>query len=242
MPMASAAESSEALAAEASAGRRASASSDALVLARRIHLGETSQLLFDEQRLDELAGEIDQVLMRIRSLHPRTSELAARVRYRPATLILTVEGDLLDAIARPWDGSGEVPLTGVPEFDELNARLGLHAFEPMPLFASVIMHLSERANLHAARQAYLAVDGVVGVELDAYLGDGPDIAVTRQSGRWFVMIRNAWGDCPSGCLHSETSFFVVNRDHVERLDRERAEDMAEFRKAVPPGELPNWIE
>ena len=218
------------------------ASSDAQTLARRVHLGETDELLVNEQRLGELAVEIDQVLMHIRSRYPEMAEVAARSRFRPATLLLTVEGGLLDAITQRWNGAGSVHLTGFREFDELNSRLGLHAWKSMPLFASVIMHFSEHANLLAARQAYLAVDGVVSAELDAYLGDGPDIAATSASGRWFVMMRKAWGDCPSGCLHSETSFFIVNNAHVELVDRARAEGMVEFQRAVPLGEWPMWTE
>ncbi|MYA87175.1 MAG: hypothetical protein F4X97_01740 [Boseongicola sp. SB0662_bin_57] len=196
----------------------------------------------DEQRLGELAVEIGQVLMHIRDRYPEMTEVTARSRHAPATLLLAVEGRLLDAIAQRWNGAGGVPLTGFEEFDELNSMLGLHTWESMPLFASVIMHFSEHANLRAARQAYLDIDGVVSAEFDTYLGGGPDIAATSASGRWFVMMRKAWGDCPSGCLHSETSFFVVNRTHVDRVDRAMAEDMAEFRRAVPPGEWPRWIE
>ena len=196
----------------------------------------------NEQRLGELAAEIDQVLMHIRSRYPEMTEVAARSRFRPATLLLTVEGGLLDAISQRWNGTGDTPLTGFEEFDELNSRLGLHAWKLMPLFTSVIMHFSEHANLLAARQAYLAVDGVVSAEFDAYLGDGPDIAATNASGRWFVMMRKAWGDCPSGCLHSETSFFAVSHAYVDKVDREKAEGMVEFRRAVPLGEWPMWTE
>ena len=239
---ANAEEASEIAKVDALAARRGEVSSDAQILARRIHLGENSELLMNEQRLGEIAIEIDQVLMLIRSRYPETTEVAARSRFRPAKLLLTVDGGLLDAIAQRWNGTGGTPLTGFEEFDDLNSRLGLHTWKSMPLFASVIMHFSEHANLLAARQAYLAVDGVVGAEFDTYLGDGPDIAAAKASGRWFVMMRKAWGDCPSGCLHSATSFFVVNHTHVEQVDRARAEGMVEFRGAVPPGEWPQWIE
>ncbi|MXY34770.1 MAG: hypothetical protein F4Y60_11925 [Boseongicola sp. SB0664_bin_43] len=242
MPKPNFAEASEALAADVLADRQAGISSDATILAWRIHLGETSELLVDERRLDEIAREIDQVLARIRNRYPETTGVAARPRYSPATLLLTVDGDLLDAIAQRWDGASEFRLTGVADFDELNAKLGLHSLQSMPLIASAIMHFSERANMHAARQAYLAVEGVVGAELDAHSGDGPDIAAAKVSGRWFVMMRDAWGDCTSGCLHSKTSFFVVSHKHVEIVDRERAEGMVEFRRAVPPGDWPKWIE
>ena len=242
IPIANAAAAAPVPTVEALTAIRGPISSDARILARRVHLEETDELLLNEQRLGEIAAEIDQVLMHIRSRYPGMTEVAARSRNRAATLLLTVEGALLDAIAQRWNGAGSVPLTGFREFDELNSRLGLHAWKSLPLFASVIMHFSEHANLPAARQAYLAVDGVVSAEFDAYLGDGPDIAATSASGRWFVMMRKAWGDCPSGCLHSETSFFVVSHAHVELVDRARAEDMVEFQRAVPLGEWPMWTE
>ena len=242
IPASSAADAFEAREVESPAAGLGGDLSDAQTLARRIHLRETSALLVDAQRLDELASEIGQVLMHIRSRYPGMAEVSARPRYRPATLLLTVEGCLLDAIAQRWNGTDGVRQTGFQEFDELNSRLGLHRLESIPLLDSVIMHFSEHANLHAARQAYLAVDGVVSAEFDAYLGDGPDIAATKASGRWFVTMRKAWGDCPSGCLHSETSFFVVNHMRVERVERESAEDMVEFRSAVPHGDWPRWIE
>ena len=112
----------------------------------------------------------------------------------------------------------------------------------MLLSASVIMHFSEHAGLLAACSAYLDIDGVVSAEFDTRLGDGLDIAAATASGRWFVMMRKAWGDCPSGCPHSETPFFVVNHTHVDRGDRAMAEGMVEFRRAVPPGEWPRRIE
>ena len=242
IPGASAAEAAAVPTVEALAAVRGRTSSDARILARRIHLGETNELLVNEQRLDELAIEIDQVLMHIRNRYPEMTETAARSWFRPATLLLVVEGGLLNAIARRWNGAGDVPLTGFEEFDELNSTLGLQTWESMPLFAAVTMHFSESANLVAARQAYLAVDGVVSAEFDEYLGDGPDIAATSASGRWFVIMRKAWGDCPSGCLNSEASFFVVSHTHVDRVDRARAEGMTEFRGAVPPAEWPKWIE
>ena len=36
--------------------------------------------------------------------------------------------------------------------------------------------------------------------------DGSDIAMHKTSGNWHVVMRKAWGDCPSGCIHEETHF------------------------------------
>ena len=64
------------------------------------------------------------------------------------------------------------------------------------------------------------------------LGDGPDIDAVKSKGRWYVVARRAWGDCPSGCINEEFFFFIVNGADVERIDRAQAMDRAEFRELV----------
>ena len=209
VPLANAGEASEIPTVEALAAWRGGAFSDARMLARRIHLGETSELIMNERRLGDLAIETDQVLMNVGSRYPGTAEVAARSRFRPATPLMAAEGRLFDAIARRWHGTGSVPLAGFEEFVELNSRLGLHTWETVPLFASVILHFSEHANRRAARQACLAVDGVVGAAFDTNLGAGPDIAATRVSGRWFVMMRKAWDCLPAACIRKLPSLSSV---------------------------------
>ncbi len=57
---------------------------------------------------------------------------------------------------------------------------------------------------------------------DAQMGDGPGIQALHADGDWFLVFRDAWGDCPSGCLFSELHFFVADENRIARIDSEDA--------------------
>ena len=122
--------------------------------------------------------------------------------------------------------------TGYAEFDALNARLGLWAVQPYSSIGVVAMYFDERLNVDAAARLYLTLEGVEYAEPDARLGDGSDIEASKSYGNWHVIVRRAWGDCPSGCLHKEMSFFTVDNSEVERIETSRAMDMAAFAEIV----------
>ena len=209
-------------------------SEDAMILATRLHQAMTDDLIMDDSRLQELGREIDIVLTQIRNRHPRMSEISARRRHVPSRLILHLEGDLLDAVLERWqNGKGEpLTLTGHAAFDELNARTGLHEARAYPLSSMVIASFGRLANMRAAREAYAAIDGVRHVELDWFVGDGPDILAAHDGGTWHVAMRNAWGDCPSGCLHEELFYFIVEAGHLEQVEESEARNIRQFRELL----------
>lgn len=213
-------------------------SKDAIVLATRLHQALTDDLMMDDLRLQELGREIDLVLAQIRDRHPLMREISARRRYVPARLILHLEGDLLDAVFEHWqNGNGEpLPRTGHAIFDELNAKIGLHQAKAYPHSSMVFVSFSKLANMRAAQEAYAAIDGVRHVELDWFLGDGPDILATNDGGTWHVAMRDAWGDCPSGCTHEETFYFIVRPGHLEQVGENEAESIRQFRELLPTPE------
>ena len=120
------------------------------------------------------------------------------------------------------------PGTGHTVFDALNRGLGLQAVQPFPAHDSVVLYLNERANIAAAMWAYRAIDGVAYAEPDAALGDGPDIEAAKADGRWHVVFRRAWGDCPSGCIDQELSFFTVTDGEARRIEPAQARGMDAF--------------
>ena len=65
-------------------------------------------------------------------------------------------------------------------------------------------------------------------ESDAALGDGPDIEAAKADGRWHVVFRRAWGDCPSGCIDQELSFFTVTDGEARRIEPAQARGMDAF--------------
>ena len=204
-------------------------SRDAIALALRILQFKDSGLLADGLHPDRLEHEIGNVLGLIRDRHPAMTEIAARPPV--SSILLRIEGSLRDGIAGAWTESetGSEAPTGHAAFDDLNARYGLETAEFWPAFDTVILHFAELADLHAALEAYSAIDGVADAEPDRLLTDGPDIALSTRDGVWHVVMRNAWGDCPSGCIHDELHYFTVKDAHVDRIDGEIALDMPEFR-------------
>ena len=208
--------------------------SEAAILAHRILARETDGLLLDAKRRRELAREIEGVLVRLRYAHPEVAEISARAAHLPGVLLLGLEPDLMGTVSRLLRGkNGPVKLrTGKAAFDALNTRLSLRAVRLFRRTGVLVMHLSELANVQAARRAYLKIAGVEYAEADAHLGDGPDIEASKSGEAWHIVVRKAWGDCPSGCIYKKMFFFIVRDEKNERIEPARARDMPEFRKLL----------
>ena len=207
---------------------------EATLLAQRILARESKELFIDEKRRRELVREIGGVLERLRYAHPETAKISARTSHAPGVLLLGVKPALFGTVSRILGAEkGPVKLrTGNRAFDALNARLGLQAVRPYRHTGVLVMNLSERANIRAARRAYTAIEGVEYAEFDAYLGDGPDIEAAKAGDVWHIVVRKAWGDCPSGCLYKKVFFFTVRGDEVERIESVRAMESPQFRKIL----------
>ena len=208
--------------------------SEAALLAHRILARESDALLLDEKRRRELAREIEDMLKRLRYAYPEVEKISARAAHLPGVLLLGVKPGLFRAVADLLQDKNEpVALrTGNAAFDALNAKLGLKAVRPYRHTGVLVMHLSERANVGAGRRAYRKIAGVEYAESDAHLGDGPDIEAAKTGGVWHVVIRKAWGDCPSGCIYKKLFFFTVKEGQVERVEPARAVDTLSFRKLL----------
>ena len=228
------AKAGEAIAAHASPW--ASAAAEARVLADRILQRERDDLLLDGKRQRTLGHEIKQALSLVRRTYPGMAEITVRDVHGPGTLILGLEGALRDAVFGAWDDERASVQrrwrTGHAVFDALNGGLGLWATEPFPALDSVILYLDERANIAAAIRAYRAIDGVAYAEPDAALGDGSDIEAAKVQDRWHFVFRRAWGDCSSGCINEELSFFTVADGEAELIEPAPARDTDAFQALV----------
>ena len=208
---------------------------EAAVLADRILRREDDSLLLDAAERRELAREIAPVLSRIRDAYPAVADINVRSPYAFGELLLTLEPWLFEAVSSLLDDqTGPVVLrTGHVEFDALNERLGLSVVvELFPRSGTIIFYFNEYLNVPAAATAYETMEGIEFAEPNAYLGGGSDIDAVKSEGRWYVVARRAWGDCPAGCINEEFFFFIVNGADVERIDRVQAMDRAEFRELV----------
>ena len=214
-----------------SAAPWASAAAEARALADRILTRESgSSLLLDGKLQRALGHEIKRALSLVRRSWPPMAEISARQEHRRAALLLGLEASLRDAVLGAWgEERASVPgRTGHAGFDALNARLGLRAVRVFPSLGSIHLTLDERVNVDAALRAYRAIEGVAYAEPDARLGDGPDIEAARVQGTWHFVFRNAWGDCPAGCIESELSFVTVAGAEVRHIEPAEARAMPPF--------------
>ena len=195
--------------------------SDAVILADRMVRRDSGQLLVDLSTRDELQREIADALRLVRAAYPEVAGVHAREQYRASMLILGLEPPLLRRAQGMFDAAGGVVTlrSGVRELDALNARLGLRGArlqEPL----GVIFCFGPELNVVAAAAAYSRLDGVSFAEPDRAVGDGPDIAATRVNGDWYLVFRNAWGDCPAGCINEQFSVFAITGGSVAQADSE----------------------
>ncbi len=197
--------------------------SDAMVLADRMLRRQSNGLLLNPKRRERLAREIGQVLDQVRTAYPPAWEVSPRMDFRPGILLVGLTPALLSAAIPAGHNEGQP--TGHVEFDDLNTRLGLSDMRVFLHVGAALLEFSKYVNLEAAARAYLEIPGVRFAHPDAQLGDGPDIEVVRIQETWYVIVRKAWGDCPSGCLHEELFFFIVENDGARRV--EAAEAMLE---------------
>lgn len=208
---------------------------EAAILADRILRREDDSLLLDETERRQLASEIASVLSSIRDAYPQVADIAARTPYAFGELVLKLEPQLFEAVVSLLDDqTGPVTLqTGYAEFDSLNETLGLSVVVNLfRRFQTVTFFYSEYLNVPAAAAAYGMLEGIEYAEPNAYVGDGPDLNALESEGRWYMVARRAWGDCPAGCIDEELLFLIVDDTAVEMIDSEGALDIAEFEELV----------
>ena len=206
------------------------ASTDAAVLSDRIASRESSGLVLDAAHRDQLTHEIGEVLMRIRSAYPDIKEISARPLHVPGMLLLGLEADLLMAVSDlVQDGKSDISSkTGIEVFDKLNTMLGLTGIRLFRHAGVAVMQYGGLVNVEAACRAYRAIPGVRYAEPETLLGDGSDIEMVKDQGTWYVIVRKAWGDCPSGCIHEQLHFFTVENGEVNRIENRSGNPQARF--------------
>ena len=142
-----------------------------------------------------------------------------------------------DAVASQSDTAGLV--TGQDDFDALNAELGgvrgvwlSHYYEES---SYLVLCLDELVNVQPASKAYLELEGISSAHPNWPVGDGPDIDASREGDTWYVVFRDAWGDCPAGCTGEKVMYFTVTGDTVVAVEAPHAEADPKF------ASLARWV-
>ena len=199
---------------------------DSDIIATDILSRESQDLLLDSEEFAALSGELERILQLIHDTYPATESIHAHYSHFPGQVVLGVESPLREAIqnavASQPDAVGLV--TGQATFDALNARLGgVRGVRLSPYFSDyLLLCLDELVNADAATAAYSQVEGVQYAHLNGVGGDGPDIDALQNGDTWYVVFRDAWGDCPAGCMHSELMYFTVTGNEVVSVDAAQA--------------------
>lgn len=196
--------------------------SDAEALAARILRREGSGYSLTDAPGSEVVQQLTDALSAIRGFYPEMANVEARETYAGRKgLILGLDPEVFSSVSRVVE-SGSSPFalrTGYARFDTLNALLGVRAVDVYPRFESVVFHFDPTVDLDHVAMRYSTLTRVIrSVELDALLSDGPDIEVSMSQGSLYFVFRDAWGDCPSGCLNVDLHFFVVQNGDARRID------------------------
>ena len=181
-----------------------------------------------------LGAELARALAAVRAASPKMAEVRARSPFEPGTLIVALEPALFDAVsnALPAPGERAALCTGHAGFDRLNAALDLRAVMPFDFISAILVRFDPLRDVERAALSYAGIEGVTHVEPNFALGDGPDIEVAWVDGTWYLVFREAWGDCPSGCLYSALHYFIEREGEVERVAHKRAAEIATFARLV----------
>lgn len=184
--------------------------SEGALLADRI-FNEAGRVPEGDERCD-LIHDIADVLHRIRESHPDMAQITARRHHVPGVLLVGLSPRLLQSVA------GGQLLTGHEGFDRLNSAFGLESVTVLEASGTAVLRFDPALDIEAATMAYDALEDVVYAEPDRMMGDGPDVIVARHEGAWHVTFRDAWGDCPSGCIFERLTSFEVTEEGMERID------------------------
>ena len=206
------------------------ADAEAQFLADRLLRREGGGLLLDDERRRALRHEVKQALSLVRRAYPAMAEVRVREEYRPGRIILGLGGELRDTVVGMWNDENALdpPPTGRAAFDALNVKLGLKAAETLRFGGYAFLDVDERVDVIEAAFAYFMIDGVDYARPEWAVGGSPDVDAAKVQGTWHFVFRNAWGDCPAGCIHSELSFFTVAEGGVQRLEPPEARSMEPF--------------
>ncbi|MDO8614906.1 MAG: hypothetical protein Q7T33_04100 [Dehalococcoidia bacterium] len=169
----------------------------------------------DSDQFADLSGEIDGVLGQIRAAFPELPQVLARPPYVPSHIGLGLDNTFADTLDPAiWDAHSWPPISfGREDMDLLNERLGLrglifpHRYEEG---ASVYLCLDSLVNIPAAIHAYKDILVVRYAGPDSLVGDSTDIAIRQEVDAWYVVFRDAWGDCPAGCIEQRLHYFIAD--------------------------------
>ena len=157
---------------------------------------------------EDLALRIQNDLNQIRSKFADSLEIFNQNFTFPVMPHLLSIGLTDDAVAKIRQGKFN-------NWDELNARFGTYIIDTSLLNAirGVRLHFEISWNTVKVASYYHQIEGIRYSNPVGQVGDFPNFYPWFVQGELVYLFRDAWGDCPSGCLHSH--FWYVKRINGE---------------------------
>ncbi|MBI2913506.1 MAG: hypothetical protein HYY03_06260 [Chloroflexi bacterium] len=196
------------------------------MLAYRTLFNEDGELLLDRDTVTALAGEIDEALRIIKTAYPGVPDVGARWNYVPGAMTLGLDLTFAETLdPAMWDNDFWPPISfGREDLDSLNPRLGLRALLYPWRYSSawIGLCLDNFVNIPAAVRAYRSIPVVQYADPVWLPGDSPDIAVRKVGETWYVVFRDAFGDCPAGCIGQRLYYFTEQDGEARQFDESEA--------------------
>lgn len=147
-----------------------------------------------------LFDKIQEELGFIRSQHDTVTGVS--VGYWPSTLpsclLLRFDSVVTESIR-----SGEYH-----SWDSLNDLCNLDTFSIS--YGYISMQFEGFQNPVALFDIYKSLPDLWHISTNGLMGDGPGLFLSKEGENIKYFFREAWGDCPAGCIYSRFSFFTVS--------------------------------
>jgi hypothetical protein len=80
-----------------------------------------------------------------------------------------------------------------------------------------VVEFNEKYHPRLVAEAYFKLTGVQGISNSGLSGDHPNIYPRQTGDQMTYLFRDAWGDCPSGCIGAHYWYFVCSNKHQPTL-------------------------
>ena len=178
---------------------------------------------FKRDENDDLANRIQEVLDVVRKDLPVAQDIHAPPTDR-WSIGLEFQGPLVDELLSHKtspDGHIYVSGTGDQALDDLNQQVNLMMMDvrPRPESHAVFAYacIDPLANADRVVDAYDKIPAVKSAGRNGFLGDSPAIEMRERDQTWYVVVREAGGDCLVGCTEEAFHFLRVTDGVVETV-------------------------
>lgn len=157
---------------------------------------------------DSLYNQILSDLAAIRATFGDTFDVVNRIKFKPPWIAGCLVIGFDDTTAQ------QIPNGEYHAWDELNQQYQVTNIDTtlIHIVSAAVLYFKGRLHPWRLAELYAALPAVRYTYPNVGFGDWPNI-YARQIGEGITyLFRDAWGDCPSGCIYSEYWYFIFEGD------------------------------